>query len=74
MLLEKYRNQGFSISSFGAASLALRRFNKPIFIFSSGAGIDSEFVNTLCEFNLKIGGKKHFPQGNCGELVSALAF
>ena len=74
MLLEKYTNQGFSISEFGAASMALRRFDKPIFVFSTGVSIDSEFVNALCECNLKIGRKKSLPQDQCGELVSALAF
>lgn len=74
MLLEKYRNQGYSISSFGAASMALRRYNKPVFVFSEGSNIDSAFVNALCECNLKLGGKKAFPRVNCGKLVSALGF
>ena len=58
MLAERYRQQGFEISGFGASSTALKRFNKVIYVFNQGIQEDQKFVNALCECYLNIFRKK----------------
>ncbi len=53
MIPEKYRDLGFEISKFGANSLALRRNDKAIFVFSSSSEIKDEFVSAICDYHLK---------------------
>ena len=59
MLAERYRNQGFDITPFGASSRALRRFNKVVYVFSDGVQEDQEFMDALCNCHLKMARKKY---------------
>jgi hypothetical protein len=54
MLADKYRNQGFEISRFGASSTALKRFNKVVYVFDRGIQEDQKFIDALCDCHLKI--------------------
>ena len=59
MLANRYRNQGFDITPFGASSMALRRFNKVVYVFNGGVLEGQEFIDALCDCHLKISRKKH---------------
>jgi hypothetical protein len=54
MVPRKYQALGFYISRFGARSLALKRHDKAIFVFSSVTEINEELVSVLCECHLKV--------------------
>jgi len=59
MLAERYRNQGFDITPFGASSRALRSFNKVVYVFNDRVQEDQEYVDALCNCHLKISRKKY---------------
>jgi hypothetical protein len=58
MIPAKYKAKGFYITRFGERSLALKRHDKAIYVFSSVAEINLELVSVLCECNLKVFGNK----------------
>ena len=59
MLSDRYRNQGFELSDFGASSTALRRFNKVIYVFNPGIQENPIFIDALCDCHLKNLRKKY---------------
>jgi hypothetical protein len=58
MVPQKYAFLGFDIAKFGAHSKALRFNFKPIFVFSSDAKIDVQFMEQICDTYLKISEKR----------------
>jgi hypothetical protein len=54
MIPEKYQAKGFHISAFGAGSLALKRNDRTVFVFSPASELDEELISVLCECNLNV--------------------
>jgi len=58
MLPEKYLDQGFEITKFGAQSSVLRFKSKPVFVYSSKSNIDGKMLTHICDTYLKISEKR----------------
>ncbi|MBP1708171.1 MAG: hypothetical protein H6Q39_1895 [Chloroflexi bacterium] len=54
ILSQKYADLGFEMSRFGKESIALRRENKIIFVFSSTIDVSDDFVSRLCDCHVKL--------------------